>query len=76
MKDQLEQVDYKHCNYLYSKVPNRRDGWNKHDGRTFPLNLINMMVLINMMAGNSEKFIVLFSQKISKLQYKLINISM
>ena len=38
-----------------TRVPNKRDGWNKHDGWTFPSKLINMMFLINMMVGNFGK---------------------
>ena len=41
--------------HFYSSVPNRRDGWNKRDGRTFPSKSINVMVLINVMVGNFEK---------------------
>ena len=47
----------------YSRVPNRRDGWNKRDGRAFPSKSISMMVLINVMVGNFKSFYVLFSKK-------------
>ena len=44
----------------YSRVPNKRDGWNKRDGGTFPSKLINVMFLINVMVENFESFFIHF----------------
>ena len=39
----------------YSSVPNKRVGWNKHDGRKKLQNLINVLDGINVMEGKSHK---------------------
>ena len=39
---------------LYSGVPNKRVGWNKHVGWKFSQKLINVLFLINMLVGNFE----------------------
>ena len=48
----------------YSRVPNKRDGWNKCDGRTFLSKSINVMVLINVMIRQFEKLLMYFLLKI------------
>ena len=47
----------------YSRVPNKRDGWNKRDGGTFPSKSINVMLLINVTVENFESFFYTLSQK-------------
>ena len=39
----------------YSRVPNKRDGWNKRDGRKKIANLINVLDGINVMVGKIKK---------------------
>ena len=51
------------CEGVYSRVPNRRDGWNKRDGRTFPSKSISVMVLINVMVGKFQRFLCAFFQE-------------
>ena len=41
---------------MYSRVPNKRDGWNKRDGGTFPSKSINVMFLINVMVLNKVSY--------------------
>ena len=62
-----------HNMIYYSRVPNKRDGWNKRDGGTFPSKSINMMFLINVMVGNFESFYTLFSKK---NEHFITNVSM
>ena len=38
---------------IYSGVPNKRVGWNKHVGGKISQKLINMLFLINMLVGNN-----------------------
>ena len=47
----------------YSRVPNKRDGWNKRDGGTFPSKSKNVMFLIIVMVGNFKRVLYTLSQK-------------
>ena len=38
---------------VYSGVPNKRVGWNKHVGGKIFQKLINVLFLINMLVGNN-----------------------
>ena len=51
----------------YSRVPNKRDGWNKRDGGNFPSKSINVMFLINVMLGNIESFLYPFLARKTKI---------
>ena len=61
---------HEHNFALYSRVPNKRNGWNKHDGWNFHSKSINMMVLINVMVGNSLKMFVFLPGKYEKFRKK------
>ena len=52
---------------MYSGVPNKRVGWNKHVGWKFSQKLINMLFLINMLEGNFEMSINANQPQVSDL---------
>ena len=68
------------CNCVYGapRVPNKRYGWNKHDGWTFHSKLINVMVPINVMLGNSLRNVWFFypeNMKNSEKNNKSLNLA-